>query len=49
MGGLGDEVDENDLFHFFSPCGPIDSCRVFRAKDEGVNKYAHPSLLSGIF
>jgi hypothetical protein len=48
VGGLGDEVDENDLFHFFSPCGPIDSCRVFRAKDEGFNKLVPPMLMSGM-
>jgi RNA recognition motif-containing protein len=44
VGGLGEEVDENDLFHYFSPCGPIDSCRVFRSKDEPFHKFAHPSL-----
>jgi RNA recognition motif-containing protein len=49
VGGLGEEVDENDLFHYFSPCGPIDSCRVFRSKDEPFHKFAHPSLCPGIF
>lgn len=41
-------MDENDLFHYFSACGPIDSCRVFRSKDEPFQKFAHPSLCPGM-